>query len=72
MPRRRSRSSGRGAATGAARGYPRAARVNELCREILAEEVERIDDERLDLVTVTHVEHAAVVRFNRWESASHS
>jgi len=29
--------------------------VNELCREILAEEVERIDDERLDLVTVTHV-----------------
>ena len=31
------------------------ARVNELCREILADELERIDDERIDLVTVTHV-----------------
>ena len=31
------------------------ARVNELVREILAEELERIDDERLVMVTVTHV-----------------
>jgi ribosome-binding factor A len=29
--------------------------VNELCREILADELERIDDERIELVTVTHV-----------------
>jgi ribosome-binding factor A len=31
------------------------ARVNELVREIVAEELERLDDERLDLVTVTQV-----------------
>src|SRR3954447_11080436 len=47
MPRR-----SRGASP---RGYARTARVNELCREILAEELERIDDERIELVTVTHV-----------------
>jgi len=47
MPRR---SAGSGA-----RGYARTARVNELCREILADELERIDDERVELVTVTHV-----------------
>ncbi|MBI1843370.1 MAG: 30S ribosome-binding factor RbfA [Actinobacteria bacterium] len=32
------------------------ARVGELCREIIADELERIADERLPLVTVTHVE----------------
>lgn len=37
------------------RPYARTARVNELVQEIVAEELERIDDERLDLVTVTHV-----------------
>ena len=47
MPRRSAR--------GGARGYARTARVNELCREILADELERIDDERLELVTVTGV-----------------
>jgi ribosome-binding factor A len=47
MPRR---SAGSGP-----RGYARMARVNELCREILADELERIDDERVELVTVTHV-----------------
>jgi ribosome-binding factor A len=35
--------------------YPRTARVNELLREIVAEELERIDDERLELVAVTGV-----------------
>ncbi len=35
--------------------YPRTARVNELLREIVAEELERIDDERLELVAVTTV-----------------
>jgi ribosome-binding factor A len=39
----------------AVRKYPRTARLNELCREIVADELERIDDERLELVTVTHV-----------------
>jgi ribosome-binding factor A len=35
--------------------YPRTARVNELVREIVAEELERIDDARLELVAVTQV-----------------
>src|SRR5207247_8735241 len=35
--------------------YPRTARLNELLHQIVAEEMERIDDERLDLVTVMHV-----------------
>ena len=39
----------------AVRKYPRTARLNELCREIIADELERIEDERLELVTVTHV-----------------
>ena len=37
------------------RRYPRTARVNVLVREILADELERLDDERLDLVTVMDV-----------------
>ena len=47
MARRRQTSS---------RRYPRTARLNELLREILAEELERIDDERLGFFTVTAVE----------------
>ncbi|MBX3284994.1 MAG: 30S ribosome-binding factor RbfA [Acidimicrobiales bacterium] len=38
-----------------ARDYPRTARLNTLVREILADELERIDDERLELVTLTAV-----------------
>ncbi len=38
-----------------ARDYPRTARVNTLVQEILAEELERIDDDRLQLVTITSV-----------------
>jgi ribosome-binding factor A len=38
------------------RRYPRVARVNELVREVVADELERIDDERLELVTVTGVD----------------
>ena len=37
------------------RRYPRTARVNESLREVIAEEVERIDDLRLGLVTITGV-----------------
>ncbi|MBW3547328.1 MAG: ribosome-binding factor A [Actinobacteria bacterium] len=51
MSRRRGRSGGERQPG----RYPRMARVNELCREIVAEELERLDDERLDLVTITHV-----------------
>lgn len=38
-----------------ARDYPRTARLNTLVREIVAEELERIHDERLELVTLTSV-----------------
>ncbi|MBW8826721.1 MAG: 30S ribosome-binding factor RbfA [Acidobacteria bacterium] len=49
--------------------FPRTARVSELVREILAEELERIDDERLVMVTITHVHvdpdlRRAVVEFS--------
>jgi ribosome-binding factor A len=39
-----------------ARDYPRTARLNRLFQEILAEELERIDDERLEMVTVMSVD----------------
>ena len=35
--------------------YPRTARVNEVLREVVADELERIDDERLGITTVTGV-----------------
>lgn len=38
------------------RKYARTARLNELLREILADELERNDDDRLELVTITGVE----------------
>lgn len=37
------------------RDYPRTARLNSLVREIVAEEIERIDDDRLQAVSVTSV-----------------
>ena len=42
--------------SGTARDYPRTARLNHLIQEIVAEELERIDDERLGLLTVVGVE----------------
>ncbi len=47
--RRHVQSSGRTQAS------QRSARLNELLREIIAEELNRIDDERLDWVSITHV-----------------
>jgi ribosome-binding factor A len=38
------------------RRYPRTARLNELFREILGDEIERADDDRLDLVTIMSVD----------------
>jgi ribosome-binding factor A len=38
-----------------ARDYPRTARLNTLVRDILARELGRIDDERLEFVTLTNV-----------------
>ena len=45
-----------------ARDYPRTARLNELLREILAEELERIDDERLELFTIISVDAESDLR----------
>jgi ribosome-binding factor A len=42
--------------TRAARRYERTARVNEVVREVLADELERLSDPRLGFVTVTGVE----------------
>ena len=42
--------------TSSARGYDRADRLSELLREIIAETLEHIDDDRLQLVTITAVE----------------
>ena len=36
--------------------YPRSARVGETLREIIAEELVRIDDDRLEFVTVTGID----------------
>jgi ribosome-binding factor A len=56
MARPRHHSSSERSA-GGQRGYPRAARLNALLQEVLAEELERIvdSDERLGLVTLTGV-----------------
>jgi ribosome-binding factor A len=40
---------------GSPRQYPRTARINELLREILADELEHLDDDRLQLLTITSV-----------------
>lgn len=67
-------TSRRGFGGAAPRKYPRSARVNEVLREVLAEELERLSDadDRLNLLTITAVEcdadlrHAAVL-FSRLE-----
>ena len=41
--------------TNGRRQYPRTARLNRLLQEIIAEELERIDEPRLDQVTITEV-----------------
>jgi ribosome-binding factor A len=46
----------RGSRGGTARDYPRTARLNHLVQEIVAEEIERIDDDRLGLLTVVAVD----------------
>ena len=42
--------------SGGSRGYDRTDRLGELLREIVAEELDQIDDERIELVTVTAVD----------------
>lgn len=48
-PKRRPTSS-------AAHRYPRTARLGELLREVIADELERIGDERLELVAITSID----------------
>ncbi|HET6953245.1 MAG TPA: 30S ribosome-binding factor RbfA [Acidimicrobiales bacterium] len=60
--------------SGTARDYPRTARLNHLVQEIVAEEVERLDDERLGFFTVVGVEvepdmRRAVVWYTRLSDA---
>jgi ribosome-binding factor A len=42
--------------TGTARDFPRTARLNHLVQEIVAEEIERLEDDRLGFFTVVGVE----------------
>ncbi len=61
MPSERDR---RARSAGGAAPYPRSARVNEVLRQIVAEELERLADadERLRMLTVTAVETSADLR----------
>jgi ribosome-binding factor A len=57
------------------RRYPRRARVNEVVRETIADEVERLSDPRLGLVTITGVDvspdlRQATVYYSALETAS--
>jgi len=70
MATNRSRRSG--ASSG--HRYPRSARVGETLREIIADELVRIDDERLAFVTITTVDvdnelNRAIVYFDSLEGA---
>lgn len=61
MTRRRTggrpRSGGSGPGSGGtARDYPRTARLNQLVQEIVAEEIERLEDDRLGFLTVVAVD----------------
>lgn len=66
MTRSRPRRQPKG---GSSHGYPRTARLSEVLRAIIADELTLIDDERLELVTVTSVDvdaelNRAVVYFD--------
>jgi ribosome-binding factor A len=53
MSQRRSHSAG---ARQSGHKYPRSARLNEILREVIADELVRIDDERLEFVTITGID----------------
>ena len=61
--------------TSSAHRYPRSARLSELLREIIAEELGRIGDERLERVTITSVDvddelNRAIVMFDAFDGES--
>ncbi len=73
---RRTRGAGRGRRPAAPEGrqVPRAARLAELLREIVATELTRIDDDRLELLTVTSIDvdaelNRAIVYFDTLRGA---
>ena len=52
--------------------YPRSARLSQTLREVIAEELVRIDDERLEFVTITNIDvdnelNRAIVYFDSLE-----
>lgn len=60
--------------TSAPRQYQRTARLSELLREVIAEELERIGDERLELVAVTSIDvdqelNRAIVHYDAFQGA---
>ena len=67
-PRRRT-------STSSAHRYPRSARLSELLREIIAEELGRIGDDRLERVTITGIDvddelNRAIVMFDSFDGES--
>jgi ribosome-binding factor A len=56
------RRSSRNRSGGTAREFPRTARLNNLVHEIVAEAIERLDDDRLGLLTVVAVDVEADLR----------
>ena len=56
MSKQRPRSRKRQSKGGSSKGYPRTARLSEVLREVIADELTLIDDERLDLVTITAID----------------
>ena len=55
MVKRNSRSKSR-SSNSRKHSYPRAARISETVREVVAEELVRIDDDRLAFVTITSID----------------
>ncbi len=56
MSKHRPRSRSRQPKGGSSHSYPRTARLSEVLREVIAEELIRIEDERLELVTITAID----------------
>ncbi len=56
MSKQRPRNSRRQPKGGSGHSYPRTARLSETIRAVVAEELTRIDDERLELVTITSID----------------
>jgi len=56
MSKQRPRLGRRSPKGGSSHSYPRTARLSQVLREVIADELTKIDDERLDLVTITAID----------------